>query len=288
MEASIFTQVALPAVLALIMFGMGLSLEKSDFSRLLKIPKAAIIGLIGQMIVLPGFAFTLGVLFAEPAIAIGLMILAACPGGTTSNLISHIARANLALSVTLTALTTVICVISTPFIIKASIGYFEQGTATDFSLLNTSLSLLVISLVPIALGMLVRSRFSKMARRAEPKFRTLSTVFMLLLIAIISYQEREMLLDSFPSVFIIAFSLNIGATFLGIALAKLGGLSRKDGLTLGIEVGTQNATLAILIAATFIQVPEYAIAGAVYGVIMYIGAFLLVAGTRLMSPKKAL
>jgi BASS family bile acid:Na+ symporter len=268
------------------MFGMGLSLLKDDFARLAKVPKSVIAGLTGQLILLPLLAFALVTAFSAPIeIAIGVMILAACPGGTTSNLISHIARANLALSVSLTAITTVICVITTPLLIKFSIDHFTQADATDFSLIGVSINLIVLLLIPISIGMVLRHLYSKAARRAEPFFRYFSTIFMLMLIAAISYQEREMLQTSFPDVFFITFSLNICATIMGVIIARACSLSKKDGLTLGIEIGTQNATMAMLIAITFIENSAYSIAAGIYGITMYVGAFLLVAYHKLTVPK---
>ena len=277
MQDTIFTQVLLPAILGIIMFGMGLSLVKEDFVRIARVPKSVAAGLLGQVILLPLFAFALVTAFSAPIeIAIGLMILAACPGGTTSNLISHIARANLALSVSLTAITTVICVITTPFLITFSINHFTQSDNIEFSLIGISLKLVILLIVPISIGMLLRHFFSKAARRAEPFFRHFSTVFMLMLIVVIAYQEREMMQASFPDIFYITFSLNIGATIMGVLLAKAFSLSKKDGLTLGIEIGTQNASMAMLIAITFIENSAYSIAAGIYGVTMYLGAFLLV------------
>ncbi|MBF7072126.1 bile acid:sodium symporter family protein [Glaciecola sp. MH2013] len=291
MEGSFFTQVLLPATLAFIMLGMGLSLVKDDFTRLTKAPKPVVIGLFGQLVLLPIFAFVLAIVFsAPPEIAIGLMILAACPGGTTSNLISHIAKANLALSVSLTAIATLICVVSTPFLIQFSIEYFTQADASHFSLFDISLKLIVLLLVPISLGMLLRRLFSKQARRAEPFFRHFSTIFMILLIAIITYDEFDSLKESFPNVFILTFALNIGATVLGVLIAKLSALSKKDGLTLGIEIGTQNATMAMLISVSFLDNSAYSIAAGVYGITMYVGAFLLVGyhkTTYKAQPKKS-
>jgi BASS family bile acid:Na+ symporter len=285
-QDTIFTQVLLPAILGVIMFGMGLSLLKDDFARLAKVPKSVIAGLTGQLILLPLLAFALVTAFSAPIeIAIGVMILAACPGGTTSNLISHIARANLALSVSLTAITTVICVITTPLLIKFSIDHFTQADATDFSLIGVSINLIVLLLIPISIGMVLRHLYSKAARRAEPFFRYFSTIFMLMLIAAISYQEREMLQTSFPDVFFITFSLNICATIMGVIIARACSLSKKDGLTLGIEIGTQNATMAMLIAITFIENSAYSIAAGIYGITMYVGAFLLVAYHKLTVPK---
>jgi BASS family bile acid:Na+ symporter len=288
LQDTLFTQVLLPAILGVIMFGMGLSLVKDDFVRLAKVPKSVIAGLTGQLILLPLLAFALVTAFSAPIeIAIGVMILAACPGGTTSNLISHIARANLALSVSLTAITTVICVITTPLLIKFSIDHFSQTDATDFSLIGVSINLIVLLLVPISIGMVLRHFYSKAARRAEPFFRHFSTLFMLMLIAVISYQEREMLQASFPDVFFITFSLNICATIMGVIIALACSLSKKDGLTLGIEIGTQNASMAMLIAITFIENSAFSIAAGIYGITMYVGAFLLVAYHKLTSPASA-
>lgn len=282
MEASFFTQVLLPASLALIMFGMGLSLTIADFKRLLNTPRAVSLGLFGQMICLPLMAFLLCLAFSvEPHIAIGLMVLAACPGGTSSNLLSHIGRANLALSVSLTAITTVICVVSTPWLIKFSVDYFTILPDEPFSLLNTSLSLLVITLIPIVIGMSVRHFALDFANRTEAFFRHLSTLFLITMIILISIDEKEMIMNSFPDVFILTFTLNILATVVGVIIARLGRLNDNDAVTLGIEIGTQNATMSILISVSFLNNSEYAIASGVYGVTMYIGAFILIISRQL-------
>ena len=282
MEASFFTQVLLPASLALIMFGMGLSLTIADFKRLLNTPRAVSMGLFGQMICLPLMAFLLCLAFSvEPHIAIGLMVLAACPGGTSSNLLSHIGRANLALSVSLTAITTVICVVSTPWLIKFSVDYFTILPGEPFSLLNTSLSLLVITLIPIVIGMSVRHFALNFANRTEAFFRHLSTLFLITMIILISIDEKEMIMNSFPDVFILTFTLNILATVVGVIIARLGRLNDNDAVTLGIEIGTQNATMSILISVSFLNNSEYAIASGVYGVTMYIGAFILIISRQL-------
>lgn len=277
MQSSVFTAVLLPLVLASIMFGMGLSLQKKDFSRLLKVPKPVFLGLFGQLLLLPALAFSIAVLTnASEEVAIGLMILSVCPGGTTSNLFAHLARANLALSISLTAITTIICVFTTPLMIAFSIDYFSESAAVQFSLLSTSLGLMVITLLPVLLGMFVRKHYINFALQAEPIFRKLAIVFMILLIVKISYDERDMIVAGFPNMYILALSLNIMATLLGVFLAKLFLLDKRDGVTLGIEIGTQNATLAILIALSFVQIPAYAVIPGIYGLLMYVGASLLV------------
>lgn len=265
------------------MYGMGLSLQGKDFARLAKLPKPIFVGLLGQLLLLPALAFGIAVCFNAPEeVAIGMMLIAACPGGSTSNLLSHLARANLALSISLTAITTVICVFTTPLLIAFSINYFAQGEPAQFSLLNTSLGLIVITLVPVALGMATRHRFVEAALKMEPLFRKLAIVFMLLLIIKISYDERDMLIAEFPDLYIFTIGLNLLATVLGVMLAKLFFLNHKDTITMGIEVGTQNATLAILIAVSFIQEPAYAVVAGGYGLVMYLGAGVLV----LISKKR--
>lgn len=287
MEASFFTTILLPLVLATIMFGMGLSLRLEDFARLAKIPKPIFVGLLGQMILLPLLAFSIAVLFKVPEhIAIGLMILAACPGGTSSNLFTHIAKANLALSISLTAITTTICVFTTPLLIAFSIDYFAEHKPAQFSLLMTSLSLIAITLVPVAIGMFVKNKFAYFAEKAEPIFRYLSIVFMVVVIVKICFDEWDKLVAAFPDMYILTVGLNLIATTLGVFLAKLFLLSDKDGATLGIEIGTQNGTLAILISISFIQAPEYALVAGAYGIAMYLGATLLVLYAKTNKPGK--
>lgn len=288
MQETLFTAVLLPIILASIMFGMGLSLTYSDFARLAKMPKPIFVGLVGQILALPALAFAIAVMFdANEAVAIGLIILAACPGGTTSNLFAHLAKANLALSISLTAITTVVCVFTTPWLIAFAIEYFAKDAPPEFSLVNTSLSLMIITLLPVLLGMLVKSKYASFADKAEPWFRKLAIVFMIMLIVKISYDERDMLIEGFPDMYMLTLSLNFIATLMGVFLAKLFLLSRRDEVTLGIEIGTQNATLAILIAVSIIEMPAYAIIPGGYGVIMYIGASLLVLYSKLGQQDKA-
>ncbi len=277
MDGSILTEVFLPAILAFIMFGMGLTLTPRDFTQLVFAPKPVLLGLFGQIILLPIMAFMLALNFNAPTyIAIGMMILAACPGGTTSNLFSHIAKANLALSVSLTAITTIICVFTTPFLIKFAIAYFSVDNPIEFSLLQTSLGLIAISLLPVSIGMVVRYFIPNFALRTEPIFRHLAMTFMIVIIIAICIKERNNLADAFPTVFLYALLLNVVATLMGVAVGKLGKLHRRDETTLGIEIGTQNSTMAMLIAISFIQDPALSVAPAVYGIIMYIGATGLV------------
>jgi BASS family bile acid:Na+ symporter len=277
MEASIFTQALLPIAIALIMFGMGLSLTIHDFTRLRKTPKAIVAGLLGQIILMPLTAFAICLLFdLDAPLAVGLMILAACPGGTTSNVFSQLAKANLALSVSLTAISTFICVFSTPFIIQFAVNNFADAQAIEFSLLQTAVSLFVISLVPVIIGITIKHYFKHWAFKAEVYFRQFSLLFMITMIIALVIKERDLIITSFDQVFFACLALNFVSIAIGLLLAKIGGLTFSDAMTLAIEVGIQNATLAILIAISFLNAPEFAVSVGMYGLAMYIGPFFLV------------
>jgi BASS family bile acid:Na+ symporter len=281
MSDSFLTQIILPLVLALIMFGMGLSLTRQDFLELGKEPKAVVVGLIGQLLLLPILAYGVAILFGlSQHLAIGIMILAACPGGTSSNIISHLARANLALSVSLTAVTTLVCVLTTPMIIQFAINQFDTDPAKSFSLLSTTLGLIFITLLPVLFGIFLRHKFPKQAINSEPFFRRLSTGFLIFMIIAITYQERANILESLSQVLFPTVSLNLAAIAIGLLLGVIFKLVKRDCVTLGIEVGVQNSAMAILIAVSFLNRPDYAIAAGVYGLAMYFGAGLLIFGAK--------
>lgn len=273
---SVLAQVILPMVLSVIMFGMGLSLTRDDFVRLLHHPKVVALGLLGQIIFLPMMAFAIATLFElPPAMAIGLMIISVCPSGTTSNMFSHAARANVALSVSLTAFSTIICIFTTPLIIKLSITHFEGVVPTSFSILSTTLGLIFITLLPVSLGIAVRSKWHSFAERAEPIFRRVSIGFLVLMISAIVIKDRDNLGAALGQVITALLTLNLLSVAMGLVLGKLGRCRFDDMLTLGFEVGIQNGSVAILIAVTFLGKTEYATSAGIYGVAMYVGAFLL-------------
>ncbi|KAA1153341.1 bile acid:sodium symporter family protein [Pseudoalteromonas distincta] len=288
MNASILTEVILPLALALIMFGMGLGLTTTDFTRLFKSPLGIVMGLIGQLVAMPLLALGLCYLLNLPTpIAIGLMILAACPGGTMSNVVSQLVKANLALSVSLTAASTAISIITTPFIIGFAMSQFAPADDATFSILTTSLGLFFITLVPVAIGIWLRHFKSDFAIKAEPFFRRFSLFFMLMMIAALVIKERDLLVSSFNNVFWACIALNIGSMVVGWLIATCSKLNLTDSLTLSIEVGIQNASLAILIAISFLNKPEYAVTGGVYGLAMFIGPLLLIGGLKLKNKRTA-
>jgi len=284
MSASIFTDILLPFALALIMFGMGLGLTIKDFSRLFTAPEPIFVGLLGQLLLMPLLALGLCYGFGlSPELAIGMMILAACPGGTMSNLISQLARANLALSVSLTSICTIVCVFTTPWLIHFSIQLFAMENPPEFSLLETSIGLIVITLLPVTIGITIKHKYESFADKYEVYFRRFSLIFMILMIIGIIIKEKGILASSFQQVFGASLSLNLISITLGVAIAKLTQLNHRDAITLGIEVGIQNAAMALLIAVTFLNEPAYAITAGVYGLTMYIGPALLVWWSKLVN-----
>lgn len=281
MQATLLTEVLLPLALAIIMLGMGLTLTMNDFTELLRKPKSVLVGLLGQLVLLPLLAFGLVSVFnLPPVLAIGLMVVAACPGGTTSNIISQLANANIALSVSLTALSTVLCIITTPLIVGFALETFEPDLVTEFSIAQTTVGLLIITLVPISIGMLVRHKFTEFADNSQTFFRRFSTGFLALMILLIVVQEWSTLVASLIVLFPTALLLNTLAAFMGYSLGKALQENLKNSLTLGIEVGIQNATLAILICVTFLDRADLATAAGMYGLIMYLGALILVLFAR--------
>ena len=192
MESSILTAVFLPASLFIIMLGMGLSLVVDDFRRVALYPKATLIGLFNQIILLPIIGFALALLFGLPnELAIGLMLLCACPGGVTSNLISHVSRGDTALSITLTAISSFITLVSIPIIMGFAFRYFaEAGQKVEVDAVGMLTQVLVIVIIPVSIGMFIRSKKEAFALRMDKPVRIISVVLFLLILVSIIIKER--------------------------------------------------------------------------------------------------
>ncbi len=278
MESSILTQVFLPLALAVIMFGMGLSLRFDDFKRILIYPKAVSLGLFNQLVLLPIVAFGIAILFQLPAeLAVGLMILAACPGGATSNLITHLAKGDSALSITLTAFSSLITVITIPFIVNFSIVYFMPGGEEQkLEILGTVIAVLAITIIPVVIGMMVLKKAPQLAQKWDKPFRQFSAVFFVLIIVAALAKERENLVQFFIEAGPASLALNLATLGLGYGLAKLAGLNFRQSLTIAVESGIQNGTLGITIAATLIVNSVMTIPSAIYGLLMFGTAALII------------
>ncbi len=272
MESSILTAVFLPASLFIIMLGMGLSLVVADFRRVLQYPKAVLLGLVNQLLLLPMIAFGITLLLGLPnEIAIGMILLASCPGGVTSNLISHVSRGDTALSITLTAISSFITLMTIPLYVGFAFRYFtESGQVVDVDEAGMIMQVLVIVIVPVMLGMLIRRKREKFALRMDRPVRTISTVLFILILLSIIISEREDILDYFAQVGSATAILNVTTMLLGFFLARFFRLSQKQAITISIESGIQNGTLAIVMATTVLANATLSIPAAVYSLLMFI------------------
>lgn len=272
MTSSFFSQIILPISLMVIMFGMGLSLRLHDFSRVVRFPKAVAVGLAGQLLLLPAVGFLIAAwLLQEPALAIGLVLLAACPGGTTSNLITHQARGDLALSVTLTAITSVLTIVTIPVVVGLALHSFDQsGLTFELPVTRMMLTLFVITLLPISLGMLFKARFNTLAQRIEPAITIFGAVFLAFLIVVISAEQGAALLTQITSAGAASLLLNLSMMLAGFAAARGFGLNADQSTSITLEIGIQNSTLAILIATTVLGSSAMAVPAVVYSLTMYL------------------
>ncbi|MGD1903791.1 MAG: bile acid:sodium symporter family protein [Geitlerinemataceae cyanobacterium] len=277
MESNFLTAVFLPLALFVIMFGMGLGLTPRDFLRVWVEPKAMLLGLGAQLVVLPILGFLLAQVFPlSPELAIGVMILAACPGGPTSNSIVYLIRGNVALSISLTAISSLVTVFTIPLIVNFATQQFA-GTAVALELPfgTTVVQIAAITIVPVALGMTVYHFAPELAARIEKSVKWLSLAFLGLIIVGLLAKERENLPGFFAQVGAVTLALNLLAMGLGYGLAQVARLSDASAKSISVEVGIQNGTLAIAVASTLLNEPTMAIPAAIYSLLMFVtsGAF---------------
>ena len=279
METSLLTAVFLPLALFIIMLGMGLGLTLRDFQRIFVEPKGVALGLVAQLIMLPLVGFGLAsVLPLTPELAVGVMILAACPGGPTSNLVTYLARGNVALSITLTALSSLVTVFTIPLVVNwAMVQFMGAGTDLQLPFLTTVLQIAVITLIPVSLGMALHHYAPQFAATVEKWVKWLALVFLGLIIAALLIKERANVLAFFLQVGWVTLLLVVLTMALGFGLAQLARLDDRSATAITVEVGIQNGTLAIAIASapTFLNNATMAIPAAIYSLLMFAvgGAF---------------
>ncbi len=268
------SKIFLAASLFIIMMGMGLSLTKEDFKRVLKYPKAVFVGFLNQIILLPLIAFGLIQLFkVSNEIAIGVMILSACPGGPTSNLVTHLAKGDTALSVTLTAVNSLVTMITIPFIVKFALGEFNLVGVEVASPVSTIIGVLIaIIALPLFIGMTVKSKKPHVALRLDKPVRIASTVIIILVIVGIVIKERGQLVERISESFAIVITLNIATMVIGFLTALLFRLNFKQALTISLESGNQNGTLAIEVGSLINNKLGFGFPAAVYSLFMYFTA----------------
>ncbi len=289
MQANFLTTVLLPTALAIVMLGMGLTLVPDDFQRVRRYPKAVVIGLLNQLVLLPliGFLLTF-VVPMQPEIAVGLMILAICPGGPSSNLVTYFAKGDVALSVTLTAFSSTITVLTIPVLTYALLQYF-MGQTTEITLPVGQMmaQVFLITLFPVSIGMAIRNQFALFATKLERVISRFAIVFLVLIILTILIAEWKRLPGFLVQVGVGALLLNVLSTLVGFYSSKLAKLPVPQQICIAIEVGIQNATLAIAITAGLLNNPDMAVPPAVYSIFMNITAFAAIAYGRRLATAKA-
>jgi bile acid:Na+ symporter, BASS family len=277
MEASIFIDVVLPVSLIVIMIGLGMSLSVEDFRRVVRFPKAALVGLASQLLVLPAIGFGLAHLFQLPAAwAVGLMLIAACPGGPTSNLITFVSRGDTAWSITLTALSSAVTMVTIPLILALSIAHFGVEAGTIRSPVGAIvLQIVAITAIPVALGLSFRHFLPELAARLERTVRIASAMIFGLVLAAVIVDQRQALHDHFFALGGVTATLNVVTMAVGFAGARLARLDVRQSVTISIESGIQNGTLAIVIAMSILGAGEIAVPAGVYSILMFVSGGLL-------------
>lgn len=275
MESGILSEVVLPVALGVIMLGLGLSLTLEDFKRVLVYPRAVVVALACQVLLLPLVCFGVAKAFGlPPELAVGLMLLAASPGGATANLFSHLAHGDVALNITLTAVNSLISLFTLPVIVNTSMQLFMSESHQIGLVFAKVVQVFAIVLVPVAIGMSVRSAFPETAERMNRPVKILSVVFLGLVIAAAIVKEREHVLDYVRLVGLAALVFNLASMALGYIIPRAAGVERRQAVASGMEIGIHNCVLAIYIGSSpaMLNNPRMSIPASIYAMIMLITA----------------
>ncbi|HAP68645.1 MAG TPA: bile acid:sodium symporter [Flavobacteriales bacterium] len=283
METNIITQIFLPLALFIIMMGMGLSLVIDDFRRVLRFPKAVAIGVILKLIAIPLITFgLLAVIPLEPELAVGFILLAACPGGATTNLITNLAKGDVALSITLTAIASLITVFTIPTLVSLGLEqYMGETRSIHLPFGKTMAQILAITVIPVIIGMVIKNRKPAFAQKAEKPVKIISAVFLVLIIAAALLKERANIGDFFEKAGPMALILNLIGMAIGYFVTLVLTRNKQQAVTVGVEVGVVNGTLGIAIAAGILGNSVMSIPSAIYSILMFPSVMLLIwLGTR--------
>ena len=263
--------IILAIAIMVIMMGMGLSLTLADFRRVAQHPKPVLLGLTNQIVFLPLVALGLVYVFQPPTfIAVGMILLAACPGGTSSNLVTLLAKGDLALSVSMTAINSIITIATIPFWVGyAYTTYLSEAANMASPTADIFKTLIIILAIPLSIGMLIKNRAPQFALRMERPVRIASSIFLAAVILGLLVREIELVKQHLGDTLGIVAALNAVTMGMGYALAKAVGLNLKQGLTIAIESGIQNGTLTISLAVMTLNQPDFAIVAAIYSLVMY-------------------
>jgi bile acid:Na+ symporter, BASS family len=289
-QAEIINTKIVPWALRLVMVGLGLSLTVADFKRVLVYPKAVSVGLVTQVVGQPALGYGLALLFdVPPAIAIGLVILAACPSGVTSNAYTFASKADVPLCVTLSALTSLVTVFTIPFVINIGLRTFDiGGEVPPMSPARALVQLIGFTIVPLAVGMLIRAAAKRLAERALEPIRKSVLYLMICVLVLAGVASYQTILQSLATAGALVLTMNVLSMGMGYGVARLFRLPTKQVVTLTFEVGVHNLTLALTITYTMLLRPDLAVAALLYSVVMPATALVFVRiAKRLIATEEA-
>ena len=275
MTASALTTIFLPLALGIIMLGLGLSLTLADFARVVKYPKPVLVGLACQLLILPVICFFIAKGFGlAPALAVGLMLLAASPGGTSANLYSHLAHGDVALNITLTAVNSIVAILTMPFIVNMSLMYFMEGDQAIPMQFAKVVQVFVIVLGPVAIGMVIRRLAPGFANAMETPVKIISALFLLLVVILAFVKDWQTVVEYAPVVGLAALLFNLVSLGVGYGVPLVMKLPRRQAIAIGMEIGIHNGTLAIALALSpmLLNNPTMAVPPAIYSFIMFFTA----------------
>ena len=278
----VITEIVLPLALAFIMFALGLGLTFDDFARVARRPRDFLVGAMSQIVLLPAVAFLLvSVWSMPPQLALGVMIIAAAPGGVTSNILTAFARGDVALSISLTAVVSLLCVFTIPLIVVTSHGLLIDGDlGAEVSVARTAIGVFAIVTVPVLLGLLVRRLAADFAIRFEPLARKISTVLFALVLAGAIYQGRDDIVPYFARAGLTTLVLNVTMMVLAYLVARIFASGPRQRVAIAIECGLQNGTLAIAVATLLFGGGLAVVPAATYSLTMFATALIFVALLR--------
>ena len=267
--------IILPLSLSFIMFSLGLGLKIQDFKNIMNNPKAFIIGIVNQMIVLPIVAFLIIIMFNLPSnLAVGMMILSCCPGGVTSNILTKLAKGDTALSISCTAVASLLTVITLPLIVGFSVTYFMGNNAPPINIILLGLTMFVISTMPVLLGLYINTKFANISNSFTPISNKISSFLFVIIVIGALASEWTLFIDNVHSLGPAIISLICIMMLVGYNSSKLFGILDRQASTISIESGIQNGTVGIAIGNIILSTPEglsaYSLPSGVYSILMYL------------------
>ncbi|MBY0516367.1 MAG: bile acid:sodium symporter family protein [Bacteriovoracaceae bacterium] len=275
METQFLISTILPLSLGIIMLGFGLSLKVEDFKRIFKYPKSVLVGLSCQVLIIPIVAIFIAKFFNfSPELSVGMMILAASPGGVAANIFSHLAHGDIALNLTLTAISSVLGAFTLPLFVNFAVSYFEVSDQTIGLQFMKSIEVFMIVILPVGAGMVIHHFKPDFSKKMDKPVRIFSVVILLVIIVGAIIKERAMLMDSLPQIGLAMVTFNLLSMSIGFGVPKLLKLSGPEATAIAMEVGIHNSTISFFIALSVLKSFTMALPSAIYSIVMFLTAAL--------------